>query len=162
LFIPLNYILDDGENSKHYPTYRKSVNGKVTDPSGEGIPGATILVKGSAIGTATDINGAFKIEADQGDELIISFVGYKTKIVTVGNQTMINIVLEEDMSSLEEVVVVGYGSQEKRNVTGAISSLDEKDIKEIPVASAVQAMQGQVAGVDIVSSGGRPGQNPKY
>ena len=137
------------------------IKGKVTDPSGEGVPGATILVKGTTIGTATDSDGAFQIDAKQGDELIISFVGYRTKTVMVGNQTSINIVLEEDLSSLEEVIVVGYGSQEKRNITGAISSLDEKDIKEIPVASAVQAMQGQVAGVDIVSSGGRPGQNPQ-
>ncbi|WP_339925599.1 TonB-dependent receptor [uncultured Cyclobacterium sp.] len=137
------------------------IQGKVTDSSGEGVPGATILVKGTTKGTATDSNGDFKIEAQQGDELIVSFVGYKIKTVIVGNQTLINIVLEEDLASLEEVIVVGYGSQEKRNITGAISSLDEKDIKEIPVASAVQAMQGQVAGVDIVSSGGRPGQNPQ-
>jgi len=137
------------------------IQGKVTDSSGEGVPGATILVKGTTKGTATDINGDFQIEAQQGDELIVSFVGYKIKTVVVGNQTLINIVLEEDLASLEEVIVVGYGSQEKRNITGAISSLNEKDIKEIPVASAVQAMQGQVAGVDIVSSGGRPGQNPQ-
>jgi TonB-linked SusC/RagA family outer membrane protein len=133
----------------------------VKDLVGEPIPGATVLVEGKNTGTATDIDGNFTIEANQGDILIISFIGYQSQRVTVGSQTVLNITLREDMSSLEEVIVVGYGTQEKRNVTGAIASLDEKSIREIPVSSAVEAMQGQVAGVDIVSNGGRPGQNPR-
>lgn len=137
------------------------ISGTVKDVSGEPIPGATILIEGKGIGTATDIDGNFTIEADQGDVLVISFIGYQSEKVNVGSQTSITVVLEEDLSNLEEVIVVGYGTQEKRNVTGAIASLDEKSIREIPVASAVQAMQGQVAGVDVVSSGGRPGQNPQ-
>ena len=137
------------------------IRGKVTDERGEPIPGATVVVEGSTIGTVTDIDGQFALNVGEGAVLRISFIGYTAQRVTVSNQSTINVVLKEDQSSLEEVVVVGYGTQEKRNITGAISSLDEKSIREIPVASAVEAMQGQVAGVDIVSSGGRPGQNPQ-
>ncbi len=137
------------------------IRGTVKDETGASVPGASILVEGTGTGTVTDIDGNFTIEADKGDVLVISFIGYETQKITVGSQTVLNITIKEDLASLEEVVVVGYGTQEKRNVTGAISSLDEKSIREIPVASAVQAMQGQVAGVDIVSGGGRPGQNPR-
>lgn len=137
------------------------IRGTVKDASGDPIPGATILIEGKGTGTATDIDGNFSIDADQGDVLVISFIGYQVKKVNVGTQTNINVVLEEDMSSLDEVIVVGYGTQEKRNITGAISSIDQRSIREIPVASAVEAMQGQVAGVDVVSSGGRPGQAPR-
>lgn len=153
-------ITDTGKVVKSAALYEQ-ISGTVKDASGEPIPGATILIEGKGIGTATDIDGNFTIEADQGDVLVISFIGYQAKKVNVGSQSSINVVLEEDMSNLDEVIVVGYGTQEKRNVTGAIASLDEKSIRDIPVASAVQAMQGQVAGVDVVSSGGRPGQNPQ-
>lgn len=139
----------------------QQITGTVKDQTGEPIPGATVLVEGKGSGTATDIDGNFTIEANQGDVLIISFIGYQSQRVTVGNQTTLNITLQEDMSSLEEVIVVGYGTQEKRNITGAIVSLDEKSIREMPVASAVEAIQGQLAGVDVVSSGGRPGQAPQ-
>lgn len=137
------------------------IRGKVTDAAGQPIPGATVVVEGTNIGTVTNIDGEFSLNVGEGAVLKISFIGYAPQTVTVSNQSVLNVVLTEDQSSLEEVVVVGYGMQEKRNVTGAISSLDERSIREIPVASAVEAMQGQVAGVDIVSSGGRPGQNPQ-
>ncbi len=138
-----------------------TVTGTVKDATGEPIPGATVMVEGSGTGTATDIDGNFSIEVPEGGVLVFSFIGYQTKKVNVGSQSTINVVLEEDLSSLEEVVVVGYGTQEKRNITGAIVSLDEKSIREMPVASAVEAIQGQLAGVDVVSSGGRPGQAPQ-
>ncbi|WP_232835066.1 SusC/RagA family TonB-linked outer membrane protein [Pleomorphovibrio marinus] len=138
-----------------------TVTGTVKDASGEPIPGATIMVEGTGSGTATDIDGNFSIEVPEDGVLVFSFIGYQTKKVNVGSQTTINVTLDEDMSSLEEVVVVGYGTQEKRNITGAIASLDEKSIREMPVASAVEAIQGQLAGVDVVSSGGRPGQAPQ-
>ncbi|MEX2595135.1 MAG: TonB-dependent receptor [Anditalea sp.] len=140
---------------------RFPLRGKVTDESGQGIPGATILVKGSTTGTATDMDGNFSLDVPEGTVLIVSFIGYKPQEIKIESQSILTITLEEDLSSLKEVIVIGYGTQEKRNVTGAISSLDEKSIREIPVASAVEAMQGQIAGVDIVSSGGRPGQNPQ-
>lgn len=139
----------------------ETVDGTIVDVNGEPIPGATVIVVGTNTGTVTDIDGNFSIDANEGDVVRISFIGYKSQSITIGNQSVLSITLQEDQSSLDEVVVVGYGSQEKRNITGAISSLDEKSIREIPVASAVEAMQGQVAGVDIVSSGGRPGQNPQ-
>jgi TonB-linked SusC/RagA family outer membrane protein len=156
-FTKFNHLLEDIPQ----PIEQIPITGKVVDQNGNGIPGATILVEGSTTGTASDISGNFSIDVPEGAVLIVSFIGYQSRQITVGDQSIINITLEEDLSSLDEVVVIGYGTQEKRNITGAISSLDEKSIREIPVASAVEAMQGQVAGVDIVSSGGRPGQNPQ-
>lgn len=143
------------------PTQQIPINGKVIDVNGIGIPGATVIVEGTPTGTATDMDGNFTLDVPEGAVLLVSFIGYQSKQVIAGSQNLITITLLEDMSSLDEVIVVGYGTQEKRNVTGAISSLDEKSIREIPVSSAVEAMQGQVAGVDVVSSGGRPGQNPQ-
>ncbi|MCC5937088.1 MAG: TonB-dependent receptor [Lunatimonas sp.] len=137
------------------------ITGTVKDSNGEPIPGATVVVEGTGAGTATDIDGKFTLDVPEGSTIVISFIGYKPTRMTIGNQTTVNIVLEEDMSSLQEVIVVGYGTQEKRNITGAIASLDERSIREIPVASAVEAIQGQVAGVDVVSGGGRPGQAPQ-
>jgi TonB-linked SusC/RagA family outer membrane protein len=139
-----------------------TVTGKVTSTEdGETLPGVSILQKGTSIGTVTDLNGNFSVQVPEDATLQFSFIGFKTEEIPVNGQTIINVTLDPDVESLDEVVVVGYGTQEKRNVTGAIASLDEKAIKEIPVSSAVEAMKGQVAGVDVVSSGGRPGQNPQ-
>src|SRR5690606_14035162 len=93
--------------------------GKVTDQNGIGIPGATVLIEGTNTGTATDIDGNFAIDAPEGSVLTISFIGYKPQRITVGNQASVNVILEEDLSSLDEVVVVGYGTQKKVNLTGA-------------------------------------------
>lgn len=141
---------------------QSTVSGKVT--SGEddsALPGVTVFQKGSSTGAVTDLNGNFSIQVPEDATLQFSFIGFKTQEVPVNGRQTINISLSPDIQSLSEVVVVGYGTQEKRNVTGAIASLDEKAIKEIPVSSAVEAMKGQIAGVDVVSSGGRPGQNPQ-
>lgn len=137
------------------------ITGTVTDAeTGEPLPGANILVKGTSTGTVTDFDGKFTIQANEGDVLVFSYTGYQAQEITVGSQTTIDVALSSDAELLGEVVVVGYGTQRKRDVTAAIASLGEEAIKSIPVASSVEAMQGQIAGVDIQQAGGRPGQNP--
>ncbi|UZR99917.1 SusC/RagA family TonB-linked outer membrane protein [Chondrinema litorale] len=125
----------------------------------EPLPGVSIILKGTATGTTTDLNGKFSMEASQEDVLVFSYIGYVSQEVTVGTKTNFTVTLEEDLEQLEEVIVVGYGTQEKRDVTAAIGSVSAKEISELPVSNAVSAMQGRVAGVDITPQGGRPGQN---
>jgi len=151
----------DGD-AENFSVAVRTVTGTVTNAN-DGLPliGATVLVKGTSTGTVTDIDGNFSIEVTGNDAtLVISYTGYKDLEVAVGTQSTVNVSLSEDTAILDEVVVVGYGIQKKRNVTAAIASLSEEQITSIPVASGVQAMQGQVAGVDIQSTGGRPGQAP--
>jgi TonB-linked SusC/RagA family outer membrane protein len=139
----------------------RTVQGKVTDgDSGEALPGVNVVVKGSTVGTVTDIEGNYSLTVPQDAKtLFFSSVGYTTTEREIGNQSTINVTLAPDVQSLSEVVVVGYGMQEKRDVTASIASIDKEAIKRIPTASSVEAMQGQVAGVDIQQNGGRPGQN---
>ena len=140
---------------------QNTVSGKITDAeSGESLPGVNVVVKGSTIGTVTDIEGSYSLSVPDGETILVfSSVGYLGQEVAVGNQSTLNVTMTPDIQSLSEVVVVGYGTQEKRDVTAAIASLDEEAIQKIPTASPVEAMQGQVAGVDIMQGGGRPGQN---
>ncbi|WKN31541.1 TonB-dependent receptor [Porifericola rhodea] len=140
----------------------KTIRGTVTDgETQETLPGVNVVVKGTTTGTITDIEGKYtlNISADA-QTIVFSSVGYESEEVSINNRTTIDHVMMPDIQSLSEVVVVGYGTQDKRDVTAAIASLDNEQISKIPVASGVQAMQGQVAGVDVMSSGGRPGQAP--
>jgi TonB-linked SusC/RagA family outer membrane protein len=140
----------------------RTVQGTLTDSNGEEpLIGATVSVLGTTIGTITDVDGNYTLEVpDDNSTLQISYVGYATQEVLVGNQSRINIILLPDSKTLDEIVVVGYGTQRKRDVTAAISTISAENISAIPVASSVDAIKGQVAGVDIQASGGRPGQNP--
>ncbi|MEX2564807.1 MAG: SusC/RagA family TonB-linked outer membrane protein, partial [Cyclobacteriaceae bacterium] len=133
------------------------ISGRVTDKNGAPIPGATILIEGSNIGTATDIDGNFSIEAPEGAVLLVSFIGYESIRVEVGNQTNLNITLSEDESSLDEFVVVGYGSVERREMTGSIASIGRQDIVSEPMYSFENLLQGRAAGVDVVADSYRPG-----
>ena len=143
------------------PTELVPINGIITDESGEPLIGATVLLEGTTTGTVTDIDGRFTIDVTGDDpHLIVTYTGYESQVIQVGSQTDFQIVLLEDSQTLDEVVVVGYGIQRKRDVTASISSLEAEQITEIATPSGVQAMQGQVSGVDIVSGGGRPGANP--
>ncbi|SEI81259.1 TonB-linked outer membrane protein, SusC/RagA family [Cyclobacterium xiamenense] len=134
-----------------------TVTGTVTDQDGIPIPGATVVIEGTTTGTVTDIQGQFSIEADQGDVLQISFIGYQTQRIPLENQTQLSVVLQEDQSDLEEVVVVGYGTQRKSDLTGAISSISSKDLQETPAGNFLEQSQGRLAGVDIVRANGSPG-----
>ena len=139
----------------------KTVSGTVSDETGNGLQGASVAVQGTTVGTLTGADGSFSLEVPGNDAvLVISYVGYERQEITVGTNSNFTITMKEDVSLLDEVVVVGYGTQKKRDVTGAISTIDGEKIGKIPVASSVQSMQGQVAGVDIQSAGGRPGQAP--
>lgn len=144
------------------PVAVRTVTGTVTsEADGSPLIGATVRVKGTSTGTVTDIDGNFSIDIEGNDAvLLITYTGFKELEVEVGAQSTLQIALSEDSTILDEVVVVGYGVQKKRVVTGAIANLDAEKISAIPVPSGVQAMQGQVAGVDIVQTGGRPGANP--
>ena len=133
------------------------VTGKITDEAGQALPGVNVIKKGTTIGTSSDVNGTFSIEANNEDVLVVSFIGYAPQEIAVLNQTSISITLKEDIATLQEVVVIGYGSVKKTDVTSSISSISEKDIKNLPVAGIDQAIQGKLAGVTITSNGGQPG-----
>lgn len=133
------------------------VMGTVTDVNGKPLPGVTISVPGTTIGTATDLEGEYSLLVPEGSTLAFSFIGFESQTVAVGQRTVIDVVLSEDMTSLDEVVVVGYGTQRKSDITGAISSISSKDLEEIPAANVLEQAQGRLAGVDIVRSNGSPG-----
>ncbi len=138
----------------------RAITGRVTADN-SGLPGANVAVKGTSRGTTTDADGNFKISLPAGSAVIVfSSVGFLSKEVTAGNQTTINVSLEADTRSLSEIVVVGYGTQKKSQLTGAISSVSAKQITELPITNIGQALQGRVAGVDVAQSGSRPGSTP--
>lgn len=136
---------------------QRPVTGSVKDVSGSGMPGVNVIKKGTTIGTATDANGNFSIEAADDDVLVISFIGYLTQEIRVGSQSRIEIALTEDISTLQEVVVVGYGTQKKSDLTGAIASVSGENLRGTITASADQALQGRVAGVQVTQNSGQPG-----
>jgi TonB-linked SusC/RagA family outer membrane protein len=137
------------------------VNGTVFDESGAPLPGASILVKGTTRGTTSDLDGKYSITSPRNSVLVFSFIGYNTVEETVGNRSKIDIRLSPDLSDLEEVVVVGYGTVKKSQLTGAISSVGNKEIQELPITDARQALQGRAAGVDVVQPGSKPGSAPQ-
>jgi len=138
---------------------QQSVSGTVTDESGLPLPGATVLVKGTTLGTVTDLDGKFTLEVGEGDILQISYVGYLSKAVAVNGQSIFQIQLEPDATQLEELVVVGYGTQKRSDVTGAIGSVKSEDFNRGVITNPVDLLQGKIAGVNITSTSGEPGAN---
>ena len=136
------------------------ISGKISDVTGDGLPGASILIKGTNRGTTTDANGNFKIAAGSNATLLISSIGFLNQEVSIGGKSIINLSLAADTKALDEVVVVGYGTQKKSQMTGAISSVSSKQITEMPITNMGQALQGRVAGVDVAQTGSRPGATP--
>lgn len=132
------------------------IRGTVTDANGEPVIGATVMVKGTSTGAVTDFNGNYTLKANKGDLLEISYVGFRTQTVKVGDSKTYNLKLEEDRQMLDELVVVGYGTMKKSDVTGAMINVDSKQLETKPVNNAFEALQGKAAGVDI-TSGSRPG-----
>jgi TonB-linked SusC/RagA family outer membrane protein len=139
---------------------QKSVTGTVSDPGGSGIPGVSVAVKGSTRGTVTDGSGKFSIEADANSRLVFSSIGYVVREVAVGSQSVINVTLEEDISSLEEVVVTGYTSEKKKDIIGSVGIVNTKTTLQQPSANIGNMLQGRVAGV-TVSGTGAPGAAAK-
>lgn len=136
-----------------------TIKGTVSDTTNARLPGVAIIVKGNETkGTQTDFDGNFSIKLEQQEStLIFRFLGYKTKEVVVGSQTIIHIVLEEDAQSLDEVVVVGYGTQKKSDITGAVGQVKAEELNKVAVSNPIEALQGRVAGVTVVKSSGSPG-----
>jgi TonB-linked SusC/RagA family outer membrane protein len=134
-----------------------SVKGTVKDPLGESVIGASVMEKGTTNGTITDLNGNFTLQVPRGAVLVISFIGYKTQEVSVSGATPLSITISEDTKILDEVVVIGYGTQRREAVTGSVSSIREDAIKEIPSTNITQALQGRIAGVDMTQTSTKPG-----
>lgn len=135
-----------------------SVSGTVTDSTGEPIIGATVMAQGTANGTVTDYEGNYTIKADALGTLRFSYVGYETQTIAIEQRTVINVTMQENTSLLDELVVIGYGTLKKSDLTGAVGSIGGKDIKDVPVNNVGQALQGKIAGVNIVG-GEKPGDN---
>lgn len=133
------------------------IKGKILDETGQGLPGVTILIKGTAKGVVTDENGIFALEANQGDVLVISSIGYKTQEIKFTVQSDLTFKMEKDDQSLSEVVVTGYGVQKKSDLLGAVASIKSEALREMPVTSVEQALQGRMSGVQVQQSSGQPG-----
>ena len=137
------------------------VHGTITDANGEPLIGATVLVKGTQKGTATDIDGNYVVKAKPGDILVVSYVGYVPSEVKVGNSPVLNIELQENDNSLDELVVVGYGTQKKKLVTGATLQVSGDQIAQMNTSNALSAMQSNAPGVQITQSSTQPGKGFK-
>lgn len=133
------------------------VTGTVVDETGAGMPGVNVLVKGTPQGTVTNAQGGYSISAPSNATLVFTFVGYKTSEVPVGDRTTIDITLAEDLTSLDEVVVIGYGTQKRSDLTGAVGSVSADKLQERPATSLNQALSGKIAGVQVNTNSGRPG-----
>ena len=140
---------------------QRQITGKVTDAeTSEELPGVNVLIKGTLVGTVTGIDGSYVIEVDSDEDvLVFSYVGYVSQEVEVGSRSVIDISLPLDIRALDEIVVIGYGSQRESDLTSAISTIKSEEIVKVPTSQAMQALQGKVAGLQVVSSGA-PGASP--
>lgn len=135
-----------------------SISGRVTDEESNGLPGVSVVLKGSLTGASTNSEGSYTISVPAANgTLVFSYVGYETQEVAIGGRTTVNVQLKADTKSLQEVVVVGYGSQIKKEVTGAVQTIGAAEIKDLPVSQIGQKLQGRLAGVQINQTTGRPG-----
>ena len=138
---------------------QQTITGKVTAENGDFLPGVSVRLKNSQVGSVTDANGNFSIKSIAKGVLIFSSVGFKNQEISIGNRNVINVNMTSDVSSLEEVVVVGYGTQKKTSLTGAVASVTAKDLTSLPVPSIESALQGRVSGIQVTNSGS-PGVAP--
>lgn len=139
------------------------VRGKVTDDAGASMPGVNVLIKSTSTGTTTDANGNYSlsIPADMNaGSLVFSFIGYSTQEQSLNGRSVIDVQMVADVTALSEVIVVGYGTQEKREITAAISSIGSEALSKIATTNALEGMKGQIAGVDVLQQNGRPGASP--
>jgi TonB-dependent starch-binding outer membrane protein SusC len=136
-----------------------TITGTVRDHTGEPLPGVSILIEGTTTGTVTDLDGTYSIEAEEGQVLIFSFIGFETQRREVGAANVIDVDMTEDAQAMDEVVVIGYGAQRERDLISSIARVSTEEIVRTPATNAMQGLQGRVAGVQIVSSGA-PGTSP--
>ncbi len=140
-------------------TQQRTVTGRVTSEiDGTAIPGVAVLVKGTSLGTVTDVDGKFSVVVTSSAVLAFSFIGFESREVTVGSQSIIDVALRVSVTSLEEVIVTGYASQRSQDITGAVATISMKDEAPAPVATIGQMLQGKLAGVRVTQTSGRPGQ----
>ncbi|WP_207512497.1 TonB-dependent receptor [Longitalea luteola] len=148
-------VINEGNNRPD----EKKVTGKITDPNGAPLSGVTVTIKGTTRATTTNEQGVFTISADDNDVLVFSYVGYESQEIKVGDKTNINLSLISAASSLENIVVIGYGTVKKRDLTGAVVSLKGDEVKKVPAGNVMESVQGKVAGVDITRTSGGAGSN---
>lgn len=139
---------------------QRTVTGTVTDASGLSLPGVNIVVQGTNRGTQSDFNGSYSIEVSPGESLEFSYLGFETQVLEVGNQTVINVTLEEGAEALSEVMVVAYGTVDRAAFTGSAGAIQAEQIAERPITTVTQALQGQIAGVNTSTASGQPGAGP--
>ncbi len=139
----------------------RTIKGVIKDEEGQPLPGATISVQGTTTGTVSDLDGSYSLTVPDGAVLVFSYIGYEAQTISIGNQSVIDVTMEMDASSLEEVIVVGYGTQKRSDLTGAVSSVKAEELTAYPAIDAVQALQGRAAGVQIQSNNGAPGASMK-
>ena len=137
-----------------------TVTGTVTDETGFGLPGATVLIQGTSNGTVTEVDGTYSLSAQKGQTLQFSYTGYQTQSVVVGDNTVINISMSPDVSLLDEIVVTGYSSEKKADIIGSVSVISTEDMKTTPAANLTSQLQGRAGGV-VVSGSGEPGSSSK-
>ncbi|CDF79854.1 TonB-dependent receptor [Formosa agariphila KMM 3901] len=135
----------------------KPITGTVKDSDQIPVPGVNVFVKGTSTGTVTDFDGNYQLDVSNNQKLTFSNLGYKTQTIAVGSKTTINVTLETDTSVLDEVVVVGYGQQKKKEITGAVAQVDNEELSKSATADVASALQGQIAGVNVQASSGEPG-----
>ena len=165
--IPVSYtikgdtqvVLAESEPQNTSTGKNKSVKGSVTDANGEPVIGANIVQIGTVNGVISDLDGNFDIEVPEGSTLEISYIGYRPKEVKVGNNTVLTVILEEDTQALDEVVVVGYCSQKKVNLTGSVATVNSESLANRAISNVSQGLQGLVPGMTITNSGGQPGMD---
>ena len=137
---------------------QSTAKGIVTDKANAmPMPGVNVIIKGTSRGTSTDFDGKYSIELSEGEVLVFSYVGYTTQEIVFTGQTSIDVVIEEDASILDEVVLIGYGSTKKEDLTGAVDLLKAEDFNQGPLVSAQQLISGKIAGVSVTSASGAPG-----
>lgn len=139
----------------------QTVTGTVLDEIGMPLPGANILETGTKNGVTTDFDGNYSLQVNKGASITITYIGYKTQVIEVGSKSTINIELAPDLQQLDETVIIGYGSVQKRDVTGSVATVNMDKLTEAPVANFDQALAGRVAGVQVNSGGGEPGGGTK-
>ena len=134
------------------------VSGTVFDENQEGLPGVNIVLKGTTIGTISDYNGVYRLNLpEEGGVLLISAIGYSTKEIPIGSRSIIDHIMEVNIEELEELIVIGYGTRAKRDLTGSVATISQKDLSATPVISADLALQGRTAGVSVTQNSGAPG-----
>ena len=163
LLVAANVYAEASQNQNLDPTsvsqQNSTISGTVVDEKGEALIGVNVLEKGTTNGTITDFDGRFTLNlSSKNAVLVVSYIGYKTTEIAVNGRTDINVSLKEDSETLEEVVVVGYGTQKKVNLTGSVASVSAKDIQDVPASNTTSLLQGRMPGLVISQNGGQAGK----